>query len=346
MEATLNLNPSNLERVLVEIGNDEIEADITIEEPTEDNKISFWIQNLEPATEGIVSISPMLPPSGSQSISLASKMSTNFLTMDLVDLAVQNLGQFSFDIAPESAQENLVYFKTFINDTNGNMVAACQDLTTCSVADLMSNTAYNIISTGHLNETFFTDEAVTSVTTLDDFPKLTLSLESLTFNSAAIKGQFSFQTSMEKKTELFSFRQIETGNELEITCRYTTDGELICNADGLTPHTSYELQYTINYELGTTSDSISFLTLALPPTIQEITIFSTDFQVSWEPQNDATAYNAMVTIDGIEETMEAILGETKLKFSEQFEEASLNVQPERYVKSFQKISKIPVHTPV
>ena len=66
--ATLNLNPSQLEKVLVEIGSDEIEADITIEEPVDDNKISFWIPNLEPATEGIVSISPILPPSGSQSI--------------------------------------------------------------------------------------------------------------------------------------------------------------------------------------------------------------------------------------------------------------------------------------
>ena len=68
MLATLNLNPSQLEKVLVEIGSDEIEADITIEEPVDDNKISFWIPNLEPATEGIVSISPILPPSGSQSI--------------------------------------------------------------------------------------------------------------------------------------------------------------------------------------------------------------------------------------------------------------------------------------
>ena len=64
-------------------------------------------------------------------------------------------------------------------------------------------------------------------------------------------------------------------------------------------------------------------------TIQEITIFSTDFHVSWEPQNDATAYNAMVTIEGIDETMETILGETKLKFSEEFGEIALTVPPER-----------------
>lgn len=329
MLATLNLNPSNLERVLVEIGNDEIEADITMEEPAEDNKISFWIPDLEPATEGTISISPILPPSGSQSISLASKMSTNFMTMDLVELTVENLGQFSFDIVPKSEQTTLVYYKTFIEDKNGNMVVACQDLSSCSADDLLSNSDYNIRSTGHLNETFFTDESIKTVTTLDDFPKLELKLELVTFNSAVIKGLFTFQSTMEKKTELVSFREIETGNELEITCRYSTDGELICNADDLTPHTSYELQYTINYELGSTSDSLSFITLALPPKIQEITIFSTDFHVSWEPQNDATAYNAMITINGIDETMETILGETKLKFSEEFGEIALTVPPER-----------------
>ena len=282
--------------------------------------------------------------------------------MNLVDLTIENLGQFSFDILPQSEQTTLVYYKTYIHDTNENLVGACQDLSTCSVSDLMSNTEYTIKSTGHLNETFFTDESITSVTTLDDFPKagfqidapnflafdwrrapsssyqfenfskLELKLKSVTFNSVVIKGEFTFKSTMEKKSELFSFRQIDSGNEIEITCRYTSDGEIICNADELTPHTSYELQYTINYELGTTSDSLSFVTLALPPKIQEITIFSTDFHVSWEPQTDATAYNALITIDGIDETMESILGETKLKFGEEFEEISLNVQPERYAK--------------
>jgi len=238
--------------------------------------------------------------------------------MDLVELTVENLGQFSFDIIPTSEQTTLVYYKTLIEDKNGNMIVACQDLVSCSADDLLSDSDYNIRSTGHLNETFFTDEAIKTVTTLDDFPKLELKLELVTFNSAVIKGLFTFQSTMEKKTELVSFREIETGNE-----------ELICNANDLIPHTSYELQYTINYELGTTSDSLSFITLALPPKIQEITIFSTDFHVSWEPQNDATAYNAMITIEEIDETMETILGETKLKFSEEFGEIALTVPPER-----------------